>query len=165
MKRLAIITIGIPGSGKTTAVAPLVEKYGLTRISRDEIRQEWFGNPILQEDKEGVILEAERRAKAALAEGHSVIKDSTFTERSKRIEAISSLREGGADRIIGIVFNTPLETAEERNSPREFPVDDRVIEIMYGQLQSEPPQLDEGFDAIYSDAEMELVEKELSALS
>jgi predicted kinase len=154
MKRLAIITIGIPGSGKTTTLTPLIKKYGLTRISRDDIREEWFGNPLLQVDKEAVTAEAERRATEALAKDHSVVKDSTFTESHKRIRAISSLKENGAERVIGLVFTTPLATAQERNRTRKVTVDPSVVELLHTQLESDPPMLEEGFDALYTDTQL-----------
>jgi predicted kinase len=165
MKKIALISIGIPGSGKTSTLSPLAEKYGLARISRDDIRKEWFGDSLLQVDKEEVEQEAHRRVAEALASDKPVLKDSTFVEREKRTEAIGRLKKAGAVRIIGIVFTTPLAIAKERNRNRQAQVDEAVIDLLQTQLESEPPSLDEGFDALYTDAQLtELEENELSFL-
>jgi predicted kinase len=165
MKKIALISIGIPGSGKTSALSPLAERYGLVRISRDDIRNEWFGDPLLQVNQEEVAQEAHRRATEALVSGKSVLKDSTFVERAKRTEVIGVLKSAGAERVIGVVFTTPLEVAKERNKNREAMVDEAVIDMYQRQLESEPPSLDEGFDALYADTQLvELEENELKPL-
>jgi predicted kinase len=177
-----IITIGIPGSGKTTATESLVQKYQLSRVSRDEIRKELFGNPFQQaEDVEAwkkaehdlgeplvselkmqVWKEAECRTRAALEADCSVVIDGTFSERRKREEAIRTARENGAERIIGLYFPIDVDSAKARNKSREHSVDDAVIEMMYRQLQQEPPHVSEGFDAMYTVEQIaELEENEL----
>jgi predicted kinase len=162
MKRIALISIGVPGSGKTTALSALAQKHGIERISRDDIRQEWFGNPILQADKEAVAHEAHRRATDALKRGKSVLKDSTFVDPEKRQEAIAVVRSAGAERVIGIVFTTPLEVAKERNRNRDVQVEESVIEMMQAQLEENPPTLAEGFDVIYTDEQLDQLEDELA---
>lgn len=156
------MAIGIPGSGKTSLLKPFALEHGITYISRDDIRSEWYGDPHIQQDKEAVRAEAEKRSRAALAASHSILKDSTFTERAERIRTIASCRDAGAERIIGIIFNTAPEIAKERNAVREFSVMEQVIDMMSAELQEHPPSLDDGFDALYNSDELTiLVEKEL----
>lgn len=159
MEKRAIITIGVPGSGKTTGLKPLAERYGLYRVSRDEIRKEWFGDPLIQTDKKRVWKEAEERMRAALASGQSVVLDSTFTERTKREDIIRTVRGAGAERVIGIVFTVSLELAKERNRKRTVPVPEHVIDEKYHSLNEEPPIIDEGFDVLYMSDELSVFEE------
>lgn len=160
---LAIIAIGIPGSGKTTILKPLALQHNIAYISRDDIRAEWYGDPHVQQDKDKVRAEAERRSHEALAASQSILKDSTFTQRAERVRTIASCREAGAERVIGIVFSTPPTLAKTRNAMREFSVRDEVIDMMAAELEADPPSLDDGFDALYSSDELDLlVARELS---
>lgn len=147
---IAIMAIGIPGSGKTTVLEPLAKKYGFAHINRDDIRQELLGDANDQSANQLVWEEANRRTLAALIEGRGVILDSTFVEKWKRAEMIALLREGGATHIIGVNCSVPLDVAKERNKSRARVVPGEVLEDMYRKLSAEPPTLDEGFDTLLS---------------
>jgi predicted kinase len=164
--KLVIMTIGISGAGKTTTLTPLVEQFGIQRISRDEIRKEWFGDPLKQEDKGAIWTEAERRTKEALAAGQPVLLDSTFAEHlTRRADVISSARDSGAERVIGILFDVPLETALSQNRMREAQVSEEIIRKMHTELTETPPSLEEGFDALYTHEQLsELIANELEPL-
>lgn len=166
--KVAIIAMGIPGSGKTTLLAPFAEKHGLKRISRDEIREEMFGDP-LDRSSQGVVWEeANRRMYAALGECQGVVLDSTFATREKRTGIIADLRAAGADRIIGVLFTTPLDVAKKWNhgridAPQGHVVKESVMDTVHAQLAAEPPELAEGFDALYTSDQLdELESRELS---
>ena len=148
--KLAIIATGIPGSGKTTLLKPLAARYGLAYISRDDIRQEWFGNPLARTDQDRVWAEAEHRASEALTAGRSVILDSTFAEHSKRATVIEMARRAGADRIISILFTVSPDVAKERNRLRDIHVREDVIDHVHERILKESPSLEEGFDALYT---------------
>lgn len=156
--KLVIMAIGVPGAGKTTILKPLAERLGMQHVNRDEIREEWFGEPHLQVAKEAVWKEAERRTKEALDASRPVLLDATFAEPRKRIDASASARGAGAERVIGVIFSVPLETAKERNRNREHRVEDSVIEMMHAQLAENPPHESEGFDALYSSEELDELE-------
>ncbi len=159
---LVLLAIGIPGAGKTTLLRPLAERYALQFVNRDEIREEWFGEPHVQAAKELVWQEAEGRMRDALAAGQPVVLDSTFTRRAKRAGTIASARAAGAERVVGILFDTPPEIAKEQNADREHQVREEVIDSMHAQLENEPPSLEEGFDALYTHEQLrELEENEL----
>lgn len=159
MKKLVILSIGIPGSGKTTALSALSRKYRLCRVSRDDIRQEWFGNPHLQERKDAVRREAERRMMDALANGDPVVLDSTFVDAPDRRRNIQKARESGAERVIGIIFTTSLSRARANNRQRTFRVSDQVIERKHQKLLQDPPKRSEGFDALYTSEQLDLLEQ------
>lgn len=147
--KFAVVAIGIPGSGKTTVLRPLAERYGLAYISRDDIRKEFFDDSIAQADKERVWAEANRRTNEALNNGQPAVLDSTFAQKSKREDIIAFLRNAGAEKVIGLYFETPLETAKQRNQNRDAVVKDDVLEDMYRELAASPPCLADGFDVLY----------------
>jgi predicted kinase len=159
--KLVIMAIGIPGSGKTTTLKPLAERHGMRHVNRDEIREEWFGEPHIQVAKEAVWEETERRVQEALGASQPVLLDATFTEPDKRVSMIMSARAAGAERVVGVVFTTPLEVAMQQNQDREYSVAGGVIEMMHAQLAAAPPHLEEGFDALYTSEELEELEEEL----
>lgn len=152
---VAIIAIGIPGSGKTTVLKPLAERYGLTYISRDDIREEILGDARDQSQNKAIWEEANRRTAASLARGMGVVLDATFVESWKRKDMISFLHEAGASPIIGVYADVPLEVAKERNQGRDRIVPADVLEWMHRKLQSEPPSFEEGFDALIGLDEIE----------
>lgn len=152
---IAIIAIGIPGSGKTTVLKPLAERYGLTYINRDDIREEMLGDARDQSQNKAVWEEANRRTVASLAHSTGVVLDATFVESWKRKDMISFLHEAGASPIVGVFADVPLEVAKERNQGRDRVVPDDVLEWMHKKIQSEPPSLEEGFDALIGLDEIE----------
>lgn len=154
MKKLAILSIGIPGSGKTTALSMLSRKYHMRRISRDDIRQEWFGNPHVQERKDAVRREAEKRMIDALEKNEPVLLDSTFIDSLDRQRNIQKVRAAGAERVIGVVFTTSLSKAKMRNRQRVHAVPENVIEKMHQKLALHPPTKAEGFDALYTNDQL-----------
>lgn len=164
MSRIAILAIGIPGSGKTTVLTPLAQSRGFTYINRDDIREELLGDATDQSQNKRVWEEANRRTALALLAGRNVLLDATFIESWKRKDMISFLREHGASRILGVKFTTPLEVAQERNQLRDRVVPEHVLKDMHETLVSFPPTIEEGFDALYTDAELpELISKELAS--
>jgi predicted kinase len=152
---VAIIAIGIPGAGKTTVLKPLAERYGLTYINRDDIREEILGDARDQSQNKAVWEESNRRTAASLAHGTGVVLDNTFVESWKRKDMISFLHEAGASPIIGVFADVPLTIAKERNKGRDRVVPDDVLEWMHATLQKEPPSLAEGFDALIGLDEIE----------
>lgn len=162
---LAIVAIGIPGAGKTTVLKPLSEKYGLAYVSRDDIRETMLGAAEDQSRNKEVWEEANRRTVSALRAGTSVVLDSTFVEEWKRKEVLRFLRESGADRVIGLYFDTPFGIAKERNRTRERTVPDDVLESMRQKLLAAPPSLHDGFDAFYLVGQIEKFEGELTRLN
>ncbi|HEY4488959.1 MAG TPA: ATP-binding protein [Candidatus Paceibacterota bacterium] len=148
--KIALMAIGLPGSGKTTLLKPLAEKYGLVYINRDDIRKELLGDAHGQSRNKEIWQEANRRTAAALSEGKGVVLDSTFLEKWKRKDMIDFLRENGADRIVAVFFNVSPKIAAERNSARELVVPDEGMDWMRQKLADEPPEVTEGFDALYS---------------
>ncbi len=157
---LVIIAIGLPGSGKTTRLKPLAEKYGLSYISRDAVYKDMFA---VDSDDRSVIgavwEETNRRLRAEIQKGKSVVRDSVFADHEERIDTIRAVRKWGADRVIGVFVNVDLDVAKAQNRHRERVVRDEVIEWRHAQLYHYPPSLSDGFDALYTHEQLEEFEK------
>lgn len=145
---IALIGIGIPGSGKTTVLKPFAEANGFAYINRDDIREELLGDATDQSHNRLIWEEANLRTKEAIERGKSVVLDATFVERWKRKEMVEYLRALGIGTVVGVYADVPLAVAKERNRSRERSVPEYVLNAMQTKLDMEPPSLDEGFDAI-----------------
>ncbi len=149
MKKV-IIGIGIPGSGKTTVLKDFAEKYNYIYICPDEIRMEMLGDAADQSKNSEVWAEAHQRMRDFLAQGQTVVFDATFTNANGRKNFLDLARQSGAEKIQGILFDTPLEIAQERNLSRERQVPEHAMQRMHNDLQKDKPSLEDGLDAIFT---------------
>ena len=147
-KPFAVMSVGVPGSGKSTVLSELSEKTGIARVSPDQIRKELTGSETDQTKNKEVWDETYRIVGEHLKNGESVIIDATYTEHKRRIEAIELLKNLGAKAVVASLFNVDLDTAKKRNQSRERLVPVYAIERLYSQLEKNPVSADDGFDLI-----------------
>ena len=140
MKKV-ILGIGIPGSGKTTILKDFADRYSYVYICPDDIRLEMTGDAADQSKNKEVWVEAYKRMADRLKERETVVFDATFTHPEQRKEFLNFARTSGAEKIEGLLVNTNLELAKERNVSRERKVPERVLNRMSESLQSSPPVL------------------------
>jgi predicted kinase len=79
-----IMGIGIPGSGKTTALKPFAEQNAYAYLCPDDIRIELTGNSADQSRNREVWAEAHKRVAHALENGETIVFDATFARDSER---------------------------------------------------------------------------------
>lgn len=144
-----VMGVGIPGSGKSTALEVVAQHLEIARICPDDIREEMTGSAADQSVNAEAWAEAYRRAGIILSLGKSAIIDGTHTEAWRRPQNVQQYREFGAIAVVAAVFDTSLEIARQRNAGRSRVVPDFAIEKMHAALQKEPVSHKEGFDAIY----------------
>ncbi len=142
--------VGLPASGKSTAVGPIQTRYpNLMVVSPDRIRADLYGDAAIQGDWAAIqaIVETQLIA-AAQAQSPVAIYDATNANSTHRIEAINLARNCGFTTVIGLWFDVPLALCLTRNQHRDRQVPAAVLERMEAMLRSHPPQVADGFDQV-----------------
>lgn len=126
-----VLLIGIPAAGKSTFCKRLSDTH--VRVNLDTLRTR---------------KREERLVEKCLADRQAFVIDNTNLFAYDRARYIPSAKAAGY-RVVGYVFKCRVEDALKRNFRREGRacVPDFVIHRM--QAQFEPPDMDEGFDALF----------------
>jgi len=130
-----ILMVGCPASGKSTFVVRNVEPKGYTRVNRDLL---------------GDLNKCKSAAKAALANGKSVVIDNTNPSASARAEYIALAKQFGASVRV-FIMTTPPELADHCNLYRERQNGTkRIPDIAYNMYRKnfQEPHLSEGITEI-----------------
>lgn len=142
-----VVVMGIPGAGKSTAIASLVAD-GYTRLNRDE--------------RGGTLSGLARVLDDALSEGATrVVLDNTYPTRAQRADVIAAAHRHGAT-VRCVWLDTALGDAQVNAATRAYarlghlPEPDELkrskdpavlppAALFRWQRELEPPDLDEGF--------------------
>lgn len=143
-----IVTVGIPGCGKTMLASELAKALKCPIISPDNIREILLGDARDQRFNVLIWKTTKTMAEVCISAGRTVIIDAMYIEPEYRKEDAGYLRSLGAKKIIAVAFTTPLEVCLSRNAQRDRHVDPATIEVLYHYLLNHPPVEAEGFDAI-----------------
>ena len=139
------MTIGLPGSGKSTWLESNKEKLNFIIHSSDEIRAE-LGDVNDQSQNELVFNILHKRIKEDLLNGKNVAYDATNLSRKRRTHFLQNeLRDISCEKIC-ILFATPYECCLKNNENRERKVPESVIKRMIKNF--EIPCKQEGWDEI-----------------
>ena len=143
-----VMGVGMPGSGKTTALKPFAKEMGAAYLCADDIREELTGDA----DNQAVNKEAWEllytRAEEKLRDGESLVVDATHAERRYRREAVERYRNFGAKTLVAIYFEIDVAQAFQRLEGRERKVPLHVLERMNQSLRRNPVSPEDGFDDI-----------------
>jgi predicted kinase len=141
-----IITVGIPGSGKTTMVKKFADKMGIsaTYISADAIREELTGDAGNQTANKRVWTLVYKRFTEALLNDDDIILDNTSIKLKDRQKIYKTIRECNKMKETEIIiFYCPCSVAKsmlnQQNRDRKVPID--VVRRM--QLELCEPRLEE----------------------
>lgn len=141
-----IMTIGLPGSGKSTWAK--YEQY--TTVSSDELRNELYGDVNNQNDPSFIFAEARKRIINSLNCGKDTVLDATNINRRQRIQFIkdvkAQMRKNISLEVVAVWIAVPYLECVSRNFKRERTVPEEVIKKMYKNFC--PPGYEEGFDKI-----------------
>jgi predicted kinase len=137
-----IITVGLPGSGKSTHLAHL----GVNAISSDEIRRLIADDPRDQSMNARIFAAIRYLVRQRIAAGRpETYVDATHLARWERLPYIR-LAERQRCEIEALFFDVPVELCIQRNQGRDRIVPDQAILDMARNLQ--PPTESEGFSRV-----------------
>lgn len=139
---VVVLTIGLPGSGKTT----WYKRRGVIPLSSDTLRQLLFDNEAEQR-YQGLIFSTLRSLLRArlIAKRPMNYVDATNLSPHERRQWIKMARGFGYE-VHAVFFDVPLELCLERNRKRQRQVSEDVMRQMAGRLK--PPTFKEGFSKI-----------------
>jgi len=141
-KGFVVLTIGLPGSGKTT----WFKRRGVTPLSSDMLRTILFDD-ITEQRYQGLVFSTLRsllRARLIARMPWNYV-DATNLSPHERRQWIKMAMSFGYE-VQAVFFDVPLEICLERNRRRDRPVADDVMHKMAERLK--PPAFDEGFSKI-----------------
>jgi predicted kinase len=141
-KGYVVLTIGLPGSGKTT----WFKRRGVTPLSSDMLRSILFDD-ITEQRYQGLVFSTLRSLLRArlIAKMPWNYVDATNLSPHERRQWIKMAKSFGYD-VQAVFFDVPFEICMERNRKRERTVSDEVMQKMAERLR--PPNFKEGFSKI-----------------
>jgi predicted kinase len=139
---VVVLTIGLPGSGKTT----WYKRRGVTPLSSDMLRTILFDS-ITEQRYQGLVFSTLRSLLRArlIAKMPWNYVDATNLSPHERRQWIKMARGFGFE-VQAVFFDVPLELCIQRNSKRERQVAEDVMRQMAAKLK--PPTFKEGFSKI-----------------
>lgn len=155
MKKI-ILGIGIPGSGKTTVLKKFAEKYDYKYICADDVRSDLgidHNDPLIASDNQLTLSiwdKIRKQVTQTLAEGKTVVLDATFASLELRREFIEIAHQNHVEKVQGVFLDTPSKIAWERSEKRDRKVPRHVFDKRLRDLKDNPPQTNDGFDAIFT---------------
>jgi predicted kinase len=137
-----VLTIGLPGSGKTT----WFKRRGVTPLSSDLLRSILFDD-ITEQRYQGLVFSTLRSLLRArlIAKMPWNYVDATNLSPHERRQWIKMAKSFGYE-VQAVFFDVPLEVCLERNRQRDRSVSEDVMRKMAEKLK--PPVFEEGFEKI-----------------
>jgi len=137
-----VLTIGLPGSGKTT----WFKRRGVTPLSSDLLRTLLFDD-ITEQRWQGLVFSTLRSLLRArlIAKMPWNYVDATNLSPHERRQWIKMAKSFGYD-VQAVFFDVPLEVCMDRNRRRERTVSDDIMKKMAERLRA--PDFKEGFSKI-----------------
>ena len=137
-----VLTIGLPGSGKTT----WFKRRGVTPLSSDMLRSILFDD-ITEQRYQGLVFSTLRSLLRArlIAKMPWNYVDATNLSPHERRQWIKMAKSFGYE-VQAVFFDVPFEVCMERNSRRERNVNEESMRKMAERLR--PPSFKEGFSKI-----------------
>ena len=143
------ITVGLPGSGKSTYVKNFIKDKEIEYLSSDSLRAVYGKSEEDQTVTPLVFGHIKRKVDEFLKDGKNVLVDATSVNRKERSDYINTAKKYGA-KVVAIVFKMDRQGLIDRNKKRGEEggrvVPDWVIDKMLNKF--EEPSYDEGIDVM-----------------
>jgi predicted kinase len=142
LRKQIYITVGLPGSGKSSWLAML----GVNAISSDELRR-LLADDVADQTIHAQVFETVRhlvRQRLIIGKSETYV-DATHLTPPERLPYFALAREFDAD-VIALWFDVPVEECLKRNSSRGRQVPPQALRLMAQKLVA--PAMEEGFSAI-----------------
>ena len=143
------ITVGLPGSGKSTYVKNFIKNKDIEYLSSDSLRAVYGKSEEDQTVTPLVFGHIKRKVDEFLKDGKNVLVDATSVNRKERSDYINTAKKYGA-KVVAIVFKMDRQGLIDRNKKRGEQggrvVPDWVIDKMLAKF--EEPSYDEGIDVM-----------------
>jgi predicted kinase len=143
------ITVGLPGSGKSTYAKNFIKGKDIEYLSSDELRAVFGKSEEDQTVTPLVFGHIKRKVDEFLKDGKNVLVDATSVNRRERSDYINTAKKYGA-KVVAIVFKMDRQGLIDRNKKRGEQggrvVPDWVIDKMLAKY--EEPSHSEGIDVM-----------------
>jgi len=149
MNNTLYITVGLPGSGKSTYAKNFIKDKDIEYLSSDELRAKFGSGETDQTCTNQVFSHIKKTVDEFLKDGKNVLVDATSVNRKERSDYINTAKKYGA-KVVAIVFKMDRQGLIDRNKKRgeqggrEVPT--FVIDKMLAKFAE--PLYDEGIDVI-----------------
>ena len=141
------ITVGLPGSGKSTYAKEFIKGKDIEYLSSDSLRAVFCKSEEDQTVTPLVFGHIKRKVDEFLKDGKNVMVDATSVNRKERSDYINTAKKYGA-KVVAIIFKMDRQGLIDRNKKRGEQgvrvVPDFVIDKMLAKY--EEPSFDEGID-------------------
>ena len=149
MNNTLYITVGLPGSGKSTYAKEFIKGKEIEYLSSDSLRAVYGKSEEDQTVTPLVFGHIKRKVDEFLKDGKNVLVDATSVNRRERSDYINSAKKYGA-KVVAIVFKMDRQGLIDRNKKRGEQggrvVPDWVIDKMLAKF--EEPSYSEGIDVM-----------------
>lgn len=140
-----MMTVGFPGSGKSTYALKLAGSENAVIFSSDALRKELYGSESVQDHNEEVFNILMKRMIEALKAGKDVIFDAMNISSKYRRNTLQMV-DRYCDKKIAYLIATPFPICLSRNAGRDRHVPEYVIKRAY--MNFNMPHKAEGFNDI-----------------
>lgn len=136
---LLTITVGLPGSGKTTWAKAEAGRTGAARLNRDGLREIMFGGYTGRREHEDAVTKVQFAGIAALLDaGQDLIVDDTNMRAEHRGRFLRLSYEASCRVVVQDFTDVPIETCIERDAARTVgQVGEQVIRNMWAKYLAE----------------------------